>query len=69
MLRMSDIPTYNSYDIANSIQGDSGRQVIVLGTDSVGHCEKNILHDDLILNVYRDKNCFSLQGEKKQCGW
>jgi len=33
--------------MASSIQGDSGRQVIVLGADSVGHCEKNILYDHL----------------------
>lgn len=43
VLRMSNIPTCNSYDIASFIQGDSGRKVSVMGADGVGHWEKNIL--------------------------
>ena len=39
----------------NDIQGDSGRKVSILESDSTGHCEKKV-HIDmfLILNVYRE---------------
>jgi hypothetical protein len=40
----------------NSIQGDSGGKVNILGGDSIGHCEKKV-HTNmcLILNGYQDR--------------
>ena len=59
---MSDVPTCNSYDIASFVPCDSGRKVNVLGADSVGQCEKNILYDHLSNSKYLPRyNCLSIQ--------
>jgi hypothetical protein len=62
MTGRSDIPTCKSYGIASFIQGDSGRKINILGADSVGHCEKNILYDLLSNSEWLPEwNSLSLQ--------
>jgi hypothetical protein len=46
----------NMGDFFDTIQGDSGGKVNILGGDSIGHCEKKVyVKICVILNCYRDR--------------